>query len=52
METKVRIMETAFKLFLKKGFADVSLNEIIRESDTQLEDFTTTSQVRTTSLLK
>jgi AcrR family transcriptional regulator len=33
METKVRIMETAFKLFLKKGFADVSLNEIIRESD-------------------
>ncbi|MCE7698545.1 MAG: TetR family transcriptional regulator [Methanobacterium paludis] len=26
-------METAFKLFLKKGFADVSLNEIIRESD-------------------
>lgn len=33
MDTKVRIMETAFKLFLKKGFADVSLNEIIRESD-------------------
>ena len=25
-------METAFKLFLKKGFADVSLNEIIKES--------------------
>ncbi|MEN6290593.1 MAG: TetR/AcrR family transcriptional regulator [Methanobacterium sp.] len=33
MDTKARIMETAFKLFLKKGFADVSLNEIIRESD-------------------
>lgn len=33
MDTKVRIMETAFKLFLKKGFADVSLNEIIKKSD-------------------
>ena len=33
MDTKSRIMETAFKLFLKNGFADVSLNEIIRESD-------------------
>ncbi|EKQ52521.1 MAG: transcriptional regulator [Methanobacterium sp. Maddingley MBC34] len=33
MDTKSRIMETAFKLFLQKGFADVSLNEIIRESD-------------------
>ncbi|OPX57549.1 MAG: DNA-binding transcriptional repressor AcrR [Methanobacterium sp. PtaB.Bin024] len=33
MDTKSRILETAFKLFLKKGFADVSLNEIIRESD-------------------
>lgn len=33
MDTKSRIMETAFKLFLKKGFADVSLNEIIRESN-------------------
>lgn len=33
MDTKARIMETAFKLFLKKGFADVSLNEIIRESN-------------------
>ena len=33
METKVRIMETAFKLFLEKGFADVSLNEIIKKSD-------------------
>lgn len=32
MDTKSRIMETAFKLFLKKGFADVSLNEIIKES--------------------
>ena len=34
MKTKVRITETAFKLFLKKGFADDSLNEIIEESDT------------------
>ncbi|MGV8143737.1 MAG: TetR/AcrR family transcriptional regulator [Methanothermobacter sp.] len=33
MDTKSRIMETAFKLFLKKGFADVSLNEIIKESE-------------------
>lgn len=33
MDTKSRIMETAFKLFLEKGFADVSLNEIIRKSD-------------------
>jgi AcrR family transcriptional regulator len=33
MDTKSRILETAFKLFLKNGFADVSLNEIIRESD-------------------
>ena len=32
MDTKSRIMETAFKLFLEKGFADVSLNEIIKES--------------------
>jgi len=32
MDTKSRIMETAFKLFLKKGFADVSLSEIIKES--------------------
>lgn len=33
MDTKSRILETTFKLFLKKGFADVSLNEIIKESD-------------------
>jgi len=28
MDTKSRIMEESFKLFLKKGFVDVSLNEI------------------------
>ena len=33
MDTKSRIMETTFKLFLKKGFAYVSLNEIIKESE-------------------
>jgi AcrR family transcriptional regulator len=33
MDTKSRIMEEAFKLFLKKGFNDVSLNEIMRASD-------------------
>lgn len=33
MKMKVRITETAFKLFLKKGFAYVSLNGITRESD-------------------
>ena len=33
MKMKVRITETAFKLFLKKGFAYVCLNEIIEESD-------------------
>lgn len=33
MDTKSRIMETAFKLFLEKGFADVSLNEIIKASN-------------------
>ena len=32
MDTKSRIMETTFKLFLKKGFNNVSLNEIIKES--------------------
>jgi len=30
MGTKSRIMETTFKLVLKKGFTDVSLNEIIK----------------------
>lgn len=33
MNTKSRIMETAFKLFLKRGFSDVSLNEIIKASN-------------------
>jgi AcrR family transcriptional regulator len=33
MDTKSRILETAFKLFLKKGFAGVSLNEVIKASD-------------------
>ena len=33
MKMKVRITETAFKLFLKKGFAYVCLNGITRESD-------------------
>jgi AcrR family transcriptional regulator len=32
MDTKSRIMEESFKLFLKKGFADVSLNEIRKAS--------------------
>ena len=32
MDTKSSIMETTFKLFLKKGFNNVSLNEIIKES--------------------
>lgn len=33
MDTKTRIMETAFKLFLKKGFDNVSLSEIKKESN-------------------
>ncbi|MBP1946455.1 TetR/AcrR family transcriptional regulator [Methanobacterium petrolearium] len=33
MDTKSRILETAFKLFLEKGFAGVSLNEVIKASD-------------------
>jgi len=33
MDTKSRILETAFKMFLQKGFDGVSLNEIIKESD-------------------
>jgi len=33
MGTKSRIMETTFKLVLKKGFTDVSLNEIIKASN-------------------
>lgn len=33
METKDRIMEESFKLFLEKGFADVSLKEIRQASN-------------------
>lgn len=33
MGTKSKIMEESFKLFLKKGFVDVSLNEIMEASD-------------------
>jgi len=33
MDTKSRIMEETFKLFLKKGFVDVSLNEIRKASN-------------------
>ena len=33
MDTKSRIMEESFKLFLKKGFVDVSLNEIRKASN-------------------
>ncbi|HTX61645.1 MAG TPA: TetR/AcrR family transcriptional regulator [Methanobacterium sp.] len=33
METKNRIMEESFKLFLEKGFSDVSLSEIKQASD-------------------
>ena len=33
MDTKSRIMEEAFKLFLKKGFTDVSLSEIRKAAD-------------------
>lgn len=33
MDTKSRILETAFNLFLEKGFAGVSLNEVIKASD-------------------
>jgi AcrR family transcriptional regulator len=33
MDTKSKIMEESFKLFLKKGFADVSLNEIRKASN-------------------
>lgn len=33
MDTKSRIMETAFKLLLKKGFDNVSITEIKRESN-------------------
>lgn len=33
MSTKDRIMETTFKLLLKKGFANVSLSDIIKAAD-------------------
>ena len=33
MDTKSRIMETAFKLLLKKGFDNVSITEVKRESN-------------------
>jgi AcrR family transcriptional regulator len=33
LDTKSRIMEESFKLFLKKGFVDVSLNEIRKASN-------------------
>ncbi|AXV39787.1 TetR/AcrR family transcriptional regulator [Methanobacterium sp. BAmetb5] len=33
MDTKSRILQTAFNLFLEKGFASVSLNEVIKASD-------------------
>jgi len=33
MGTKSRIMETTFKLFLKKGIVDVSLSDIIKAAD-------------------
>jgi len=33
MDTKSRIMETAFKLLLKKGFDNVSINEVKKESN-------------------
>lgn len=34
MKTEDHILQTAFRLFLEKGFADVSTNEIIREAGT------------------
>lgn len=39
MDTKSRIMETAFRLFLKRGFTDVSLNEIIKASNSTTGGF-------------
>ena len=33
MDTKSRILQTAFNLFLEKGFASVSLNEVIKASN-------------------
>lgn len=32
MDTRDKILKTSFSLFLKKGFSDVSLNEIIKET--------------------
>ncbi len=34
MKTEEHILETAFRLFLKKGFSDISTNEVIREAET------------------
>ena len=34
MKTEEHILETAFRLFLKKGFSDISINEVIREAET------------------
>ncbi len=34
MKTEEHILETAFRLFLGKGFSDISTNEIIREAET------------------
>ena len=32
MKTELNILQTAFRLFLGKGFSDISTNEIIREA--------------------
>ena len=34
MKTELHILETAFRLFLGKGFSEISTNEIIREAGT------------------
>ena len=34
MKTELNILQTAFRLFLGKGFSDISTNEIIREAGT------------------
>ena len=35
MKTELNILQTAFRLFLGKGFSDISTNEIIREAATK-----------------